>query len=295
MRAGAFSELTPFAAVARLRSFRRAAAELKLRPSTLSHAVSALEARLGVMLLARTTRSVSPTAAGAALLARIAPALATLDDAVEAVNEHRENPQGPVRLTVSQNAATVVLAPMLGTFARTYPDVELEISVNDGFVDIVEAGFDAGIRLGESVGGGMTSVRVSDPFRAAVVASPEYWAAHTPPAAPGDLQRHRCIGRRYGQARAIHRWQFAKDNDRIEVAVTGPLILDAEWLMREAALAGVGVAQLSEHDVVRHMAEGRLVRVLEDWCPPAFAYYLFHPSHRLPSASLRAVVATLQK
>jgi len=294
MRAGEFSELTAFAAVAQARSFRRAAVTLNLRPSTLSHAVRALEERVGVKLLARTTRSVAPTPAGEALLAQITPALAALDSAIEAVADHRARPQGPVRMTVFQNAAAMVIAPKLGAFVRDYPDVTLEISVNDGFVDIVRDGFDAGIRLGEDVGPGMTAVRVSRNIRAAVAATPEYWQRHGRPESPSDLARHRCINRRYGLGRALHRWRFARNGETTEVACSGPLILDTEWLMRRAALDGAGVVMLAEGDVANEVASGRLQLVLEDWCPPMFAYYLYHPSHRLPSASLAALIATLR-
>ena len=294
MRAGEFSELTAFAAVAEARSFRQAAVRLNLRPSTLSHAVRALEERLGVKLLARTTRSVAPTPAGEALLAQITPALAVLDRAVESIAEHRARPQGPVRLTVFQNAASMVIAPKLGAFVRDYPDVTLEVSVNDGLVDIVKDGFDAGIRLGEDVGAGMTAVRVSGDVRAAVAATPEYWRRHGRPETPFDLAKHRCINRRYGPGRALYRWRFARGGETIEVASPGPLILDAEWLMRRAALDGAGVVMLAEGDVADDVAAGRLQLALQDWCPPIFSYYLYHPSHRLPSASLAALISTLR-
>ena len=294
IRAGEFSELAAFATVAELRSFRRAAARLNLRPSTLSHSVRSLEERLGVKLLARTTRTVMPTDAGLALLAEVAPALALLNGAAEAVNPHRARPRGTVRLTLPQGAASAVLAPKLGAFAERYPDVVLDVVVDDGFVEIVRDGYDAGIRLGESVAEGMTSVRVSNGRRAAVVASPSYWVRHPPPAMPRDLDRHSCINRRYAAGRGIHRWRFERDEERLEVACEGPLILNSEVMMRQAALAGVGVALMAEDDVAADIAAGRLRRVLDDWCPPMFAFFLYHPSHRLPSASLRALIDTLR-
>ena len=294
IRAAEFAELTAFAAVAEARSFRRAADALKLRPSTLSHSVRALEERLGIRLLARTTRSVAPTEAGVALLALIAPALATLDRAAEAVNAHRLQPRGTVRLTLPQGAAMAVLAPKLGAFAKAYPDVTLDVSVDDGFTDIVSDSVDAGIRLGESVADGMTAVRVSADLSAAVVASPAYWADHPPPETPRDLGRHRCINRRYAVDRGIYRWRFNRRNEEVVIACEGPLIVNSELLMRRAALDGVGIAMLAEDDVADDIAAGHLVRVLHDWCPPIFGFFLYHPSHRLPSASLTAVIETLR-
>ncbi len=294
IRPAEFGEIAAFVAVAEARSFRRAADALKLRPSTLSHSVRALEERLGVRLLARTTRSVTPTEAGSALLALAAPALAALDGAAEAVNPHRARPRGVVRLTLPQGAATAVLAPRLRTFAETYPDVALDVSVDDGFIDIVREGIDAGIRLGESVAEGMTVVRVSPDRSAAVVASPAYWAGRSRPETPRDLSRHRCINRRYAAGRGVYRWQFARGEERLEVACEGPLIVNSEPLIRRAALDGIGVAMLAEDDVADDVAAGHLQRVLEDWCPPIFGFFLYHASQRAPSASLRALIETLR-
>jgi DNA-binding transcriptional LysR family regulator len=294
IRPAEFAELTAFAAVAEARSFRRAADTLKLRPSTLSHSVRSLEERLGIRLLARTTRSVAPTEAGLALLASIAPALATLDGAADAVNAHRLQPRGTVRLTLPQSAAMAVLAPKLGAFAKAYPDVTLDVSVDDGFTDIVSDGVDAGIRLGESVADGMTAVRVSEDRSAAVVASPAYWADRAPPETPRELGRHRCINRRYAVDRGIHRWRLVRGDEEVEIACEGPLIVNSERLMHRAALDGVGVAMLAEDDVTDDIAAGRLVRVLHEWCPPIFGFFLYHPSHRLPSASLAAVIEALR-
>ncbi|MFN7026523.1 MAG: LysR substrate-binding domain-containing protein, partial [Pseudorhizobium sp.] len=209
------------------------------------------------------------------------------------VNDHRARPQGLVRLTVPESAAACVVAPRIGEFLRLCPDVELEISVNSGFLDIVKERFDAGIRLGESVGVGMTSVRVSDMLRSAVVATPGYWALHGRPDTPADLARHRCINRRYAPGRALHRWHFARKAEVVEIPCRGPLILDADWLMRDAALQGAGVAYLAEDSVEADITAGRLERVLDDWCPPIFAYYLYHSSQQLPSAGLSALIEAL--
>jgi DNA-binding transcriptional LysR family regulator len=294
IRPAEFAELTAFAAVAQARSFRRAADALKLQPSTLSHSVRALEERLGIRLLARTTRSVAPTEAGHALLALIAPALSTLDGAGEAISSHRLQPRGTVRLTIPQGAAMSILAPKLGAFAEAYPDVTLDVSVDDGFTDIVNDGIDAGIRLGESVADGMTAVRVSADRSAAVVASPTYWASRPPPETPRELGRHLCINRRYAVDRGIYRWRFVRGDEEVAIACEGPLIVNSEQVMQRAALDGVGVAMLAEGDVADDIRAGRLVRVLQDWCPPIFGFFLYHPSHRLPSASLTALIETLR-
>lgn len=294
IRAGAYAELSAFAAVAQARSFSRAAIGLNLRPSTLSHAVRSLEERLGVRLLVRTTRSVRPTEAGLALLAEIGPALDVLSAASEAVSLHRNRPQGTVKLTLPQAAANCVVGPHLMDLARMYPDVTLDLTVDDGFVDLLEGGYDAGIRLGESLSPGMTAVRVSQGIRAAVVASPDYWRDHPAPSTPMELRGHRCINRRFARDRGLYQWRFARGDERFKVACEGPLIVNSEQLMHRAAVDGVGVAMLAEHDVTVDIASGRLIRVLEEWCPPMFSFYLYHPSQRLPSASLRAIIDTLR-
>ena len=294
IRPSEFAEYTAFAAVADARSFRRAASLLKLKPSTLSHAVRALEERLGVRLLARTTRTVAPTEAGTALLARVRPALEALDGAAEVVNPHRAHPGGTVRLTLPQGAATAVLAPRLASFVSAYPDITLDAVIDDKLVDIVRHGFDAGIRLGEQVADGMTAVRVSSGLSAAVVASPPYWAARPPPETPRDLADHRCIDRRYAADGGIQRWRFLRGEERVEVIGGGRLILNSETLMRQAALDGAGVAMLAEPEVADDIAAGRLVRVLREWCPPLYEFFLYHPSRRLPSASLRALIETFR-
>ncbi len=295
IRAGEFAEYAAFAAVAEARSFRRAAAKLSMKPSTLSHAVRALEERLGVRLLARTTRMVAPTEAGLALLLQITPALSQLNAAAEVVNPHRTRPHGLVRLTIPQGAVSRVLAPAIGAFAQAYPDVTLDIVVDDGFHDVVADGFDAGIRLGESVAPGMTAVRVSGDMAAAIVAAPSYWAAHAIPTTPRDLTHHRCIRRRFAVSRGIADWRFSRGGEWLDVSVNGPMIANSERLILCAAVEGIGVAMLSEHDAAADLAAGRLIRVLDDWCPPIFAFYLYHPSHRLASASLRAFIEAIAR
>ena len=293
MRPAHFAELQAFVAIVEERSFRRAGTRLGLTTSTLSHALRALEERLGVQLVARTTRTVAPTPAGAALLAELAPAFGAMDAAVEGLGGFRVAPHGRLRLSVPRSAATQVLAPRFAAFAEAFPDVTLEVVVDDRFVDIVRDGFDAGIRLGESVERDMTAVRVSPDGRAAVVGSPAYFARHPPPAVPRDLAAHRCINRRLTGSGAMYRWQFAKGADRVEVAVAGPLTLEADDLMLRAALDGVGLACLSEADVLADLASGRLVRALEDWCPPVYGFFLYHPRSRQVPANLQALIDVL--
>jgi DNA-binding transcriptional LysR family regulator len=228
------------------------------------------------------------------LLASIAPALETLSVAPDVINFHRQRPHGRVRVTLPQATIGKILADKLTSFNLAHPDVILELAVDDSFVDIVAEGYDAGIRLGESVTPGMTAVRVVKDISAAVVAAPDYWSNHAKPRAPHDLADHRCILRRYGIDRGLSPWIFTKDDMRIEVNCTGPLIVNSEAFMRRAALDGVGVAMMAAADVDADIAAGRLERVLEDWCPPNFSFYLYHASHRLPSASLRALIEALR-
>lgn len=293
MRPAQFAELQAFIAIAEARSFRRAAARLGLTSSTLSHALRSLEERMGLQLIARTTRTVEPTLAGAALLAELTPAVRAMDAAVEAVNAFRARLQGVVRLTVPRVAATMVVAPRLAAFAAAYPEVTLEMTVDDRFVDIVREGYDGGIRLGESLERDTTAVRLTGDLRGAAVASPAYFLRHAPPRTPQDLQAHRCINRRLVGSGALFRWEFAKGNKRLTVLPDGPMILNADDVMLTAALDGVGIAMLSEVDAEPHVAAGRLLRVLQDWCPPISGFFLYHPRSRQGSASLRALVEVL--
>jgi DNA-binding transcriptional LysR family regulator len=293
MRANEFAELTAFVAVAEARSFRRAATRLNLTPSTLSHSLRALEERLGVKLLNRTTRTVSTTDAGRALLAELAPAFANIETAVEGVNAYRARPHGAVRLNVPHMAAIMVLAPILGRFAREYPDVMLEIAANDAFIDIVREGFDAGIRLGESLDQDMIALRVSPDFRTAIVGSPDYFETHPAPETPHDLHKHLCIG--YRAARGdLYRWEFEKDGKPLAVQVAGPLIIDSPSLLVSAALDGVGLAFATESVVADHLASGRLIRILEDWSPSFTGFFLYYPGRRQTSAALRALLAMVR-
>jgi DNA-binding transcriptional LysR family regulator len=287
------SLLSAFLLVAEQRSFTQAAKRLGVSPSALSHAIRGLEQRFGVRLLARTTRSVSPTDAGAQLLARLRPALGDIRGALDLLSGLADRPAGRVRLVISSLAAKTVLAPNLGRFARDYPDVVLEVTTTEARVDLVAAGFDAGIHLGEFIERDMATVRVSPDRRPAIVASPTYFASHPKPVTPRDLTSHRCINFRHG-SEGVYRWELDKGKQSLRVAVEGPLIVDEVELVVRAAVDGVGLAFMAEESAAPHLASGALVRVLEDWCPPYPGFFLYYPRQgRLPAA-LAAVVETLK-
>jgi DNA-binding transcriptional LysR family regulator len=293
VKANEFSELNAFIAVAEERNFRRAAARLNVIPSTLSHAIRSLEESLGVRLLNRTTRTVVPTEAGAALLAEISPAFDIVKDAVERVKEHRASPKGTVRINASQLAANLVLVPILKTFTARYPDVSLEIDINETVPDIVRAGFDAGIRTGEFIDQDMVAVRVSEDFRMAIVGSPDYFRDHPIPESPHDLTGHRCINYRFPDGN-VYRWEFEKDGRPITVRLDGPLTVNSADLVLSSTLDGIGLAYATEGMVQPHIKTGRLVRVLEDWSPTFPGYYLFYPTRRQLSAAMVALVDSLR-
>ena len=295
MRRSDLQELTSFIAVARLRNFRHAAAELKMSPSALSHAMRSLEARFDVRLLNRTTRSVSLTDAGSELLERIEPAFADIAEAVEVLQTTRSRPRGRVRVSVPKMAAHLVLAPALGTFARQNPEVIVEISVNDAVLDIVESGFDAGIRLHESVPRDMVAVPITPPLRGVVVGAPAYLRDCPAPHTPQDLSAHRCIVYRYPSSRTPLPWAFEHETfGEVEMSVEGPLIADDMDLIIDAALQGVGLALVTEARVGDHVTDGRLVRVLDDWCRPYPGFCLYFPTGRHMSGPLRALVDHLR-
>ncbi len=287
------SVLSAFLAVAEERSFTRAAKRLGVSPSALSHAMRGLEERFGVRLLARTTRSVAPTDAGEQLIARLRPALGDIQGALDLISGLRGRPAGRVRLVVSPLAATTVLAPKLGQFARDYPDVVLDVTTDESRVDLVAAGFDAGILLGEFIERDMVVIRVSPDLRPAIVGSPRYFESHPKPALPRDLLGHRCINFRHGSA-GVYRWEFDKGKQSLTVAVNGPLIVDDVELLIRAAIDDVGLAFVDQERVAQHLASGALVRVLEDWCPPFPGFFLYYPSQRQLPAALSALIETLR-
>ncbi|MDE3157081.1 MAG: LysR family transcriptional regulator [Acidobacteriota bacterium] len=287
--------LAAFLAVAEQRSFTRAAKELGVSPSALSHAIRGLEEQVGVRLLARTTRSVAPTDAGEQLIGRLRPALGDIHEVLDQIAGLRDRPAGRVRVLASRSAASAVLAPKLGTFARAYPDVVLEVTTTDEQrVDLVAAHFDAGIQLGEFIERDMVAVRVSLDHRAAIVGSPRYFESHPKPKSPRDLPRHQCINYRHGSA-GVYRWEFDKGKQSLAVAVNGPLVVDDVDLLIRAALDGAGLAFTLADRVAAHLASGALVRVLEDWCPPFPGYFLYYPSRRQQPAALSALIETLRR
>ncbi len=285
--------LSAFLVVAENRSFTQAAKRLGVSQSALSHAMRGLEEQIGVRLLARTTRSVAPTEAGEQLLAHLRPALADIRGALEGISGLRDKPAGRVRLLAPRFAAMTVLAPKLGQFARDYPEAVLDITTDDSRVDLVAAGFDAGIQFGEFIQQDMTAVRVSPDHRPAIVGSPDYFRLHPRPKSPRDLLRHRCINYRHGDA-GVYRWEFDKGKQSLTVAVNGTLVVDDVEIMTRAAIDGVGLAFMTEEHASPHLASGVLVRVLEDWCPPFPGYFLYYPSRRQQPAALAALIETLR-
>jgi DNA-binding transcriptional LysR family regulator len=283
------TEYEAASAVARLGSFRAAATELGMSTSALSHAVAALEARLGLRLFNRTTRSVSPTDAGEQFIARITPALAAIGGAIEGINSHRDTPAGMLRINTSAGAARMILTPIILDYLKRYPDMQVTLVTEGRLVDIVGQGFDAGIRIAEAVPQDMIAVPIGGAIRMLVVATPDYLAARGTPQVPEDLLRHECIRARMASG-GIWRWEFEKRGEKVEVDVKGALTLDEMTLMLEAALAGVGLAYLSEWSVRDHIAAGRLVPVLEDWSPPYPGLCLYYPGRRHVPAGLRALI-----
>ena len=282
-------QLAIFATVAACGGFRGAAKELGIAPSAVSHAISSLEQRLGVRLLARTTRSVAVTEEGALLLKRLRPALGEIDLALDAVKEANNRIAGNLRLSVPPFAAHWLLAPRLAAFTETYPGVTLELRVEEPFNDIVAAGVDAGMRLGESLEPDMIAVPMSGPIRGSIVAAPGYFETNPVPLHPRDLAGHRCIRRRFSSGQ-VYRWEFEKDGEEIVIDVSGPLILGDDRLVIEAAMGGAGLAFLLHYMALAAIADGRLRCVLEDWCAPFPGVYLYYPSRRQMRPALRAFI-----
>lgn len=285
--------LSAFLTVANERSFTRAGKQLGVSPSAMSHAIRALEERLGVRLLSRTTRSVAPTDAGEQLLQRLRPALTDVGEALDHISGLRDKPAGRVRLLVPRLAVASVLAPKLGDFARAYPDIVLDVTTDDNRMDIVAGGFDAGIHFGEYIAKDMIAVRVSPDQRPAIVGSPLYFDSYPKPKSPRDLTKHQCINFRHGSA-GLYRWEFEKGKRSLSVGVTGRLIVDDVQLVISAALDGVGLAFMSEDLAEPHLASGSLVRVLEPWCQPYPGFFLYYPSRQQQPAALAALIDVLR-
>jgi DNA-binding transcriptional LysR family regulator len=282
MRREELGSLAMFLAVAEERSFTRAAAKLGVSQSALSHSMRRLEARLGIRLLTRTTRSVAPTEAGERLLETLRPALDQIDSGIEALTELRERPAGTIRITTSEHAARTLLWPVVDRLTADHPDIRVELDVESGLTDIVAERFDAGVRLGERLEQDMVAVRIGPRLRMATVASPAYFARRGKPAIPHDLTGHACVNLRMANG-SLYAWEYGKDGRDVKVKVGGQLIFNDVHLILAAAAAGRGIAHLVEDRAARLLADGALVRVLEDWCEPFDGYYLYYPSRRQPS------------
>lgn len=288
------NDLLAFLAVARERSFTRAAAQLGVSQSALSHTVRGLEERLGLRLLTRTTRSVSPTEAGERLLNSIGPRFEEIESEIAALSELREKPAGTVRITAGEHAASTVLWPKLKQFLPDYPDIKVEIIVDYGLTDIVAERYDAGVRLGEALAKDMIAVRIGPDLCFAVVGAPSYFAHHAMPKTPHDLTSHNCINLRLPTYGGLYAWEFEKDGQQVNVHVDGQVVFNNVELRRDAVLAGLGLACLPEDLVRPFIAEGRLVRVLEDWCPSYSGYHLYYPSRRQSSPAFALLVNALR-
>jgi len=286
------AELSAFATVSEERSFTRAAARLGISQSALSHSIRGLEKRLGIQLLARTTRSVSPTAAGAMLLQELAPALERIEKAVAETRKQRETPSGRIRLIIPRTATEMVILPKLAQFARTYPEIVVEVTSSNDPVDLVAGEYDAGVQLGEFIQRDMIAVRVTKEMRLAVVGSPEYFGSHTIPRHPQDLKDHPCIGFRFSSG--LYRWEFEKGRKALTVRPHGPASFDDPDLVIQAVLDGVGIGTAMEDPLADHIEAGRLVQVLRDWCPSFPGYFLYYPSRRNQPAALAALIETLR-
>lgn len=294
MRQPSLADLTAFAAVAAHRSFRRAADELGLSPSSLSHTLRGLEGHLGVRLLNRTTRSVAPTEAGERLLARLGPVLRDLDQALAEVDAFRAAPSGTLRLNAPETAARLLVSEVMPAFLQRFPWMAIDIVAEGRLVDIVADGFDAGVRLGEAVPQDMIAVRFGGGVRFLATAAPAYLARAGAPHAPDDLRGHACIRHRFESGK-LYRWEFARHGQEIAVDVPGRVTLDHIGLMLDAAAAGLGIAYAPEHAARPYLDDGRLVTVLEEWCPTIPGLVLYYPGHRQVPAGLRAFIDTLRE
>jgi DNA-binding transcriptional LysR family regulator len=293
MPRGNLNDLEAFVAIGRERSFTKAAAKLGVSQSALSHTIRGLEARLGVRLLTRTTRSVSPTQAGERLLLTVGPCFEEIAAELAAVSELREKPAGTIRITATEYAADAILLPKLAKLLRKYPDIRIEIIIDYGLTDIVAQRFDAGVRSGEQVARGMIAVRIGPDTRMAVVGTPSYFKGRPELKRPQDLVNHNCITLRLPHG-GLYVWEFEKGARELRVRVEVQLTCNTTAQMLSAALAGLGLAYVPEGLAQPHFARGRLKRVLEDWCPAYSGYHLYYPSRRQPSAAFALLVEALR-
>jgi DNA-binding transcriptional LysR family regulator len=288
------NDLVAFLAVARERSFTRAAAQLGVSQSALSHTIRTLEARLGLRLLTRTTRSVATTEAGERLMRNIGPRFEEIETEIQALGALRDKPAGTIRITAGEHAANEILGPALARFLPRYPEINVEVMVDYGLTDIVAERYDAGIRLGEQVAKDMIAIRIAPDMRMAVVGAPDYFAKHKKPKVPQDLTAHNCINIRLPTYGGLYAWEFEKDGRELKVRVEGQLVLNNGAMRLRAVTEGLGLAYLPE-DVARPLiAEGRLIRVLADWCPPFQGYHLYYPSRRQSSPAFALLVDALR-
>lgn len=294
MAVQSFSDVLGFISVVREGSFTRAAATLGITPSALSHAIRGLEARLGVRLLTRTTRSIATTEAGEQLFNSVAARFDEIDAEVAAVKDLSDKPVGSIRITSAEHAASSVLWPKLSKLTAAYPDINVEVSVDYTMVDIVAQRFDAGVRLGDQVGKDMIAARISPDLRIAVVGTPAYFAGRSRPATPDDLAHHSCINLRLATHGGLLPWDFEKAGREIKVRPTGQWIFNNSTYIVRAVLGDAGLAFVPEDMVLEHIAAGRLVRVLDDWCKPYPGYYLYYPSRRQSSRALAVVIEALR-
>ena len=289
-----FNDLLSFMVVARERSFTRAAAQLGVSQSALSHAMRNLEARLEVRLLTRTTRSVAPTEAGEQLFMRLSPHLLEIEQELTALRDTRDKPAGNIRLTAGEHAMSAVLWPVLKPFMAQYPDINVEVTVDDGLTDIVDGRFDAGVRLGEQVAKDMIAIRIAPDMLMAVVGSADYLHRFGVPETPEQLDQHRCINMRLPTRGGLYAWEFERDGRELRVRVEGQLILNSLPQRIDAAENGLGLAYVPEDAVQDALAEGRLVRVLEAWCPAFAGYHLYYPSRRQHTSAFSLLIAALR-
>ncbi len=288
------NDLLAFLAVARERSFTKAAAKLGVSQSALSHTLRGLEARLGLRLLTRTTRSVSPTEAGERLLQTVGHRFEEIEAELESLSELREKPAGTIRISAGEHAVNSVLSPALTKFLPQYPDIKVEIIIDHGLIDIVAQRYDAGVRSGEQVAKDMIAVRIGPDMRMAVVGAPSYFAKRSPPKKPQELTEHNCINLRLPTYGGLYAWEFEKGGRELKVRVDGQLVFNGPTQMLNAALAGLGLAYVPQDLAQPYLDRGHLARVLEDWCPPYSGYHLYYPSRRQPSPAFALLVDALR-
>ena len=294
MQRGHLDDLVAFVAVGRERSFTKAAAQLGVSQSALSHTIRELEERLGVRLLTRTTRSVASTEAGERLLQTLGPRFDEIDAELAALSELREKPAGTIRITASEHAVNSLLWPKLAKFLRQYPDIKVEIINESGLTDIVAQRYDAGVRAGEQVAKDMIAVRIGPDMRMAVVGTPSYFRKRPEPKRPQELVDHNCINLRLPTLGGLYAWEFEKGARELKVRVEGQLVFNGTTQMLNAALAGFGLAYVPEELALPHLVKGRLKRVLEDWCPPYSGYHLYYPSRRQAAPAFALLVDALR-